>query len=50
MDAAEPELRDAVAEARATGDSWTAIGAARGTTKQAAYQGFAKYADSARPH
>jgi 3-keto-L-gulonate-6-phosphate decarboxylase len=42
LDAAERELRDAVAAARAAGDSWTAIGAALGTTKQAASQRFGK--------
>jgi hypothetical protein len=41
-DAAEQKLRDAVAAARAAGDSWTAIGAALGTTKQAASQRFGK--------
>jgi hypothetical protein len=42
LEAAEQELRDAVAAARAAGDSWTIIGAAMGTTKQAAYQRFGK--------
>jgi hypothetical protein len=37
---AEDELRQAVAEARAAGESWTVIGAALGTTRQAAYQRF----------
>lgn len=37
---AEQELRDAVAAARAAGDSWTAIGAALDTTRQAAFQRF----------
>lgn len=37
---AEDELRQAVADARAAGESWTAIGAALGTTRQAAYQRF----------
>ena len=40
--AAEQELREAVVSARASGDSWTVIGAAMGTTKQAAYQRFAR--------
>lgn len=40
--AAEQELRDAVADARAAGDSWTVIGAALGTTKQAASQRFGR--------
>lgn len=38
--AAEKELRQAVADARAAGDSWTVIGAALGVTKQAAQQRF----------
>ena len=42
LEKAEQELRDAVAAARASGDSWTVIGAAMGTTKQAAFQRFAK--------
>lgn len=42
LDAAESELRDAVAAARDAGDSWTAIGAALGTTKQAASQRFGR--------
>ena len=39
---AEQELRDAVAAARAAGDSWAVIGAALDTTRQAAYQRFGK--------
>lgn len=42
LEAAQQELRNAVAAARDAGDSWTVIGAAMGTTKQAAYQRFAK--------
>lgn len=42
LDAAEQELREAVAAAREAGDSWTVIGAALGTTKQAASQRFGK--------
>lgn len=42
LDVAENELREAVAAARDAGDSWTAIGAALGTTKQAASQRFGK--------
>lgn len=38
--AAEEQLRRAVAEARGAGDSWTVIGAALGTTRQAAQQRF----------
>lgn len=47
LDAAEKELRDAVAAARDAGDSWTVIGAALGTTKQAASQRFGKGGSSA---
>lgn len=38
--AAEQTLRKAVADARAAGDSWTVIGAALGTTRQAAQMRF----------
>ena len=38
--AAEDQLRKAVADARAAGESWTVIGAALGATGQAAYQRF----------
>ena len=38
--AAEQELRDAVKAAREAGDSWTVIGAALDTTRQAAQQRF----------
>lgn len=38
--AAEQELRDAVTAARDAGDSWTLIGAALDTTRQAAQQRF----------
>ena len=37
---ADQELRDAVQAAREAGDSWTVIGAALDTTRQAAYQRF----------
>ena len=40
--AAEQELRDAVQAARDAGDSWTVIGAALETTRQAAFQRFGK--------
>jgi hypothetical protein len=40
LDEAEQELRDAVQAARDAGDSWTVIGAALDTTRQAAYQRF----------
>ncbi|UQN29381.1 MULTISPECIES: hypothetical protein [Brachybacterium] len=39
---AERELRDAVATARDTGISWTVIGAALDTTRQAAQQRFGR--------
>lgn len=39
---AENQLREAIADARAAGDSWTIIGAALDTTRQAAYQRFGK--------
>jgi hypothetical protein len=38
--AAEDELREAVAAAREAGDSWTIIGAALETSRQAAQQRF----------
>jgi uncharacterized protein YegP (UPF0339 family) len=38
--AAQLELQAAVAAARAAGDTWDAIGAALGTTRQNAYQRF----------
>lgn len=38
--AVEQELRDAVHAAREAGDSWTIIGAALDTTRQAAQQRF----------
>lgn len=37
---AEQELREAVHAARDAGDSWTVIGAALDTTRQAAFQRF----------
>ena len=45
LEAAEQELRDAVAEAREAGDSWTVIGAAMDTTRQGAFQRFGKKAE-----
>jgi hypothetical protein len=42
-EAAEAELRAAVAAARAAGDTWGAIGVALGTSRQAAYQRFGKH-------
>lgn len=38
--AAQDSLRQAVAQARAGGDSWTVIAAALGTSKQAAHERF----------
>lgn len=40
---AEQELRDAVAASREAGDSWAVIGAAMGTTRQAAFQRFGRH-------
>ena len=40
--AAEAGLRAAIADARAAGDSWTVIGAALDTTRQAAQQRFGR--------
>ena len=45
VSAAEEDLRQAVARARAGGDSWTVIGAALGTSKQAAHERFRVLAD-----
>jgi hypothetical protein len=42
---AEDDLRAAVAEAREAGDSWTIIGAALDTTRQAAFQRFGRSAE-----
>lgn len=42
VDEADRALRDAVREARAAGDSWTMIGLALDTTRQAAFQRFGK--------
>ncbi|MFE9785141.1 hypothetical protein ACFYO7_07160 [Nocardia salmonicida] len=39
---AEAELRDAVRDAHAEGNSWTVIGTALDTTRQAAFQRFGK--------
>ena len=39
---AEQELHDAVKAAREAGDSWTVIGAALDTTRQAAFQRFGR--------
>jgi len=39
---AEQELRDAVQAARDAGDSWTVIGAALDSSRQAAFQRFGK--------
>jgi hypothetical protein len=42
IEAAEQELRDAVAAAREAGDSWTVIGAALETSRQNAFQRFGR--------
>lgn len=42
LEAAEDELRSAVADARAAGDTWGMIGAALGVSRQAAYQRFGR--------
>lgn len=42
LEQAEADLREAVANARTAGDSWTVIGAALETTRQAAYQRFGR--------
>ncbi len=41
ISAAQGALREAVRAARADGDSWSAVGIALGTTRQAAFQRFA---------
>lgn len=45
---AEQELRNAVQAAREAGDSWTVIGAALDTTRQAAFQRFGSAAEQER--
>lgn len=42
LEQAEADLRAAVQQAREAGDSWTVIGAALETTRQAAYQRFGR--------
>jgi len=42
IEAAEHQLRVAVAEARKAGDSWDAIGVVLGTSRQAAHRKFAR--------
>jgi hypothetical protein len=42
LEAAEDALREAVAAARAAGDSWTMIGLMIGTSKQAAHRKFGR--------
>lgn len=42
VDSTQAELRRVVAEARDAGESWTVIGAALDTTRQAAYQRFGR--------
>ncbi|RZS56292.1 hypothetical protein EV141_1749 [Microcella putealis] len=43
LEAAEKGLADAVALAHAAGDSWAAIGAVLGTSRQAAHRKFAPH-------
>lgn len=42
VEQANDDLREAVRRAREAGDSWTVIGAALNTTRQAAYQRFGR--------
>lgn len=42
LEQAKADLREAVDQAHAAGDSWTIIGAALETTRQAAYQRFGR--------
>jgi len=42
LEQAKADLREAVEQARAAGDSWTVIGAALEITRQAAYQRFGR--------
>lgn len=42
VEEADQSLREAVADARAAGDSWTIVGAALGTSRQNAFQRFGK--------
>lgn len=42
VEEAERALHDAVRQARAAGDSWSVIGAALGTSRQAAHERFGK--------
>ncbi len=48
IEAAERELVAVVAAARAAGDSWAAIGAVLGTSRQAAHRRFASQVDTQR--
>lgn len=43
VESAEVRLREAVRDAVAAGDSWRMIGAAIGTSRQNAYQRFARF-------
>ncbi len=49
LEAAEDDLRSAVADARAAGDTWGMIGAALGVSRQAAYQRFGRTVGHRRP-
>lgn len=43
LEAAEENLRESVAQAHDAGDSWTAIGAVLGTSRQAAHRKYAAH-------
>lgn len=48
VDRAEQDLVDAVAAAQAGGDSWAAIGAVLGTSRQAAHRKYAPIVNAPR--
>lgn len=48
LESAERDLADAVARAHAAGDTWAAIGAVLGTSRQAAHRKFAPYVTQKR--
>ncbi|GAA1058232.1 hypothetical protein GCM10017608_06340 [Agromyces luteolus] len=50
LEAAERDLADAVAEAHAAGDTWAAIGAVLGTSRQAAHRKYAPLANESVPN
>ena len=49
LEDAEDDLRSAVAEARAAGDTWGMIGTALGVSRQAAYQRFGRTVGERQP-